>query len=326
MKGKIVYTEKLEYSLDPRRLLGWYGGMGDRFFTTQEIELEDAREEKMDVDVNGFELGRLETMAKESYFDPLIVSKELFPAAEEMLEKRFPGSTCFVFDHIVRAEDKKNATLVSKPVSFAHNDYSVDSGKPRIQSLLEKSEGIDEQVLSEVMKERVAVVNVWMPLSPVKRDPLAFVDWKTTRPEDLIVVKLEYGGDEPRLGETTLAYPSPLHRWRYFSDMVPGEAILLKTWDRHTDQAARFAVHGAPQLVREDDGWFFSSSLSDRSPARESIELRCMVLFSPKAKELFKEGARFVAPHIKRINNNKDSKGFEKLVKKTLVDGDPRAF
>ncbi|MEM6684620.1 MAG: methyltransferase, partial [Bacteroidota bacterium] len=78
-------------------------------------------------------------------------------------------------------------------------------------------------------------------LKPVERDPLAFVDWTTTEPKDIIVAKLQY---TDRTGETSLVYDNPKHQWVTFPDMQPGEAVLLKVWDT---VGARFALHASPQ-------------------------------------------------------------------------------
>lgn len=313
--------QKLDYTLDPRRLPAWWFGIGDRWSLSKEIVLEDGREGDWNVDDNGFELSQLADMStwpSTLHFDALATAERLFPAAEKLLESRFPGAKAIVFDHITRAADKEG-TLIGKPIPYVHNDYSVDSGKPRIRSLL--SQVADPDVLEQVLSDRVAIVNVWCPLAPVERDPLAFVDWKSLRPSDLIVTKVKYGGEEPRTGETTLAYDNAEHRWVYFPKMQPGEAILLKVWDSPTNgPRSRFAIHAAPILIDQDEGFF----PTPKAP-RQSIEFRCMVLFHPKAKSsLLKEP--FVAPHIRRLRQNQASSGFEKLESKVLVEGDPEAW
>jgi len=321
-KATVYYTTKLPY-YDPR---AWVGelvlGLGPRWRLAQEVTLEDGRKRATDLDANGFELGRLPKITeqpKTHWLDAKAVAAELFPAAEAVLERRFPGAKALVFDHIVRGLE--GPTLTSKPVPYAHNDYSVNSGKPRAKALL-RDFATSSTILDEVMTDRVAIVNLWCPLSEVRRDPLAFVDWRTTRPEDLVVVKVKYA---TRDGETSVAYPSANHEWVSYPRMQPGEAILLKTWDSppeddlvpqsDSSQRSRFAIHSSAELT---------NTKGTDEPTRESIELRAMVLFHPKASTELLEKP-FVAPHIARLDAA-ENKGFEKRVSTTLVDGDPRAF
>jgi len=324
-KATVYYTEKLP-AYDPRAWVGSLYGLGGRWRAARTVELKDGRERSTDLDANGFELGRLEavrTQPKETWLDPARVAEELFPAAEAVLEERFPGAKALVFDHIVRG--LSGSKLSSKPVPYVHNDYSVDSGAPRIKALLK--DVADPAVLEEVAGARVAIVNLWAPLSPVRRDPLAFVDWTTTKPEDLVVVKVHY---DTRDGETSVVYPNDDHDWVSYPDLQPGEAVLLKTWDSpdpdHPERS-RFAIHSSAELqaTPKDDVFSFFSASADAVPPRESIELRAMVLFHPKAKtDLLTQD--FVAPHIMRLRNPELASGFEKRISTELVDGDPRAF
>lgn len=310
--GDVQYAQRL-HALDPRQL------RGSPWMTTKDVALRNGREREYDVDKNGFELAQLDVARRDArqFYDPTTASQVLYPAATKLLEQRFPGATALVFDHIARGGDPSKP-LVSRPVPLVHNDYSVDSGKPRIKALL--ADVSDPAVLDHVLDDRVAIVNVWVPLAPVEQDPLAFVDWKTTQPTDLIVVKRQY---TERTGETSMVYENSSHDWVYFPDMQPGEVALLKVWDTPDDSRARFAIHAAPKTFRPS---IFSS---DRAPPpRESIELRCMVLFHPKAKTNLLT-APFVAPHIRRLQTQeagRAAKGFETLVSKTYVDGDPHAW
>jgi len=341
MAASVLYMSKLAW-YDPRSILAQgYLGIGPRWRVRKDVTLADARERKTTLDRNGFELAAFEPITaspKETWLDPFSVSDKLFPAAQRLLETRFPGSKALVFDHIVRGA--KSDKLASGPVAFVHNDYSLQSGAPRVRSLL-KDFATSETQLEAVTSARVAIVNLWCPLVPVERDPLAFVDWTTTKPEDLIVVKIQYAD---RAGETSVVYPSQQHEWFSYSDMVPGEAVLLKTWDSpdaDDPQKARFAIHSSATLhFPEDDasdvfcgllggvggGQDEKTSARRVRPTRESIELRAMVLFHPDASDPGFLKKDFVAPHIARLRNKNDSSGFEKRISTELVDENPLAF
>lgn len=290
LHGQVQYATRLDYTLDPRQLPAWYFGLGSRWVTTREVELQNGRERACDIDKHGFELTTIPQPAP--HYDPQQAADELYPVVEDLLERRF-GAKALVFDHVCRGAGS------SKPVSLVHNDYSIDSGRPRIRALLADAD-------PRVFEDRVAIVNVWIPLKPVRRDPLAFVDWTTAEPKDLIVAKLKYSD---RTGETSLVYDNPKHQWVTFPHMQPGEAILLKVWDTI---GAKFALHASPQ----------THSYFSKAPTRESIELRCMLLFHPHANTLITKP--FVAPHIRRLQQGKNH--FEILESKTFEDGDPHAW
>ena len=67
---------------------------------------------------------------------------------------------------------------------------------------------------------------------------------------------------------------SPTHtrrRWVYFSEMVVGESILLKTFDSSKDPAiAKFALHSSIELPDQET-----------HAARQSLEVRSLVFFGP---------------------------------------------
>ena len=308
MRAAVEYTVKIPW-YDPRSLFGEYYGLGGRWRSKTNVELKNGRERHVDVDRNGFELARFDAILQGPKTKWLEAGSELFPAVEQLVSDRF-GAKALVFDHIIRGVE--TAKFASKPVPFVHNDYSVDSGKPRVRALLK--DFTDPSLLQEVTDARVAIVNVWCPLEPVQRDPLAFVDWRTTDPEDLVVVHIQY---TTRSGETSVVYPNPNHEWVSFPMMVPGEAVLLKTWDSPDPKdpsRSRFAIHSSA-----DTSSFFDVVTP---PTRESIEFRAMVLFHPKARDPAFFQSPFVPPHIARSDNN----GFEVRLSTTLVDGDPNAF
>lgn len=144
--------------------------------------------------------------------------------------------------------------------------------------------------------KRWAIMNIWQPIcNPVKRDPLAFCDFKSVDERDFrtVVANLpppgeggEYGdvsknkAHKPRAeyssnGEaaaiyevTNMAY-NPDQRWYYVSDMTPEEAWIFKIFDSKTDGRARCAVHSSFPLKEQQDA----------GPPRESFELRAFLFW-----------------------------------------------
>ena len=204
------------------------------------------------------------------------------------------------------------------PLNIVHNDYSVASGKPRARALLAPFAS-DEGTLDAALDDRVSIVNVWCPLNDVTSDPLAFIDWKTLHPGDCRVRRVSY--DTGRVGETTGVYDARAddHDWLYWPKMARGTAMLLKTWDSKPgdgEDATRslYAAHASARLGGVDRA---------ENP-RQSVEMRCILLYSPIAArpDFLKED--FCAPHVARVRSG--ASFFEKVLEVTYVDEDPRAW
>ena len=76
-------------------------------------------------------------------------------------------------------------------------------------------------------------------------------------------------GSPERLGETYSLSYNKAHRWYYFSNMRPDEAIIFKVFDSLTDGRARFTAHTA----------FDDPATPNDAPPRESIEMRLFVFY-----------------------------------------------
>ncbi|CAJ1329581.1 unnamed protein product, partial [Effrenium voratum] len=170
--------------------------------------------------------------------------------------------------------------LLAVPGRLVHGDYTARSGDTRTRELLAPCESAER--IEAAMQGRVALVNVWVPLCPVLRDPLALAEWQTCRPEDVIRVKRIH---PHRTGEIYHGLrAAERQRWVYFPGMEPGEVLVFKTYDSAEDRP-RFVIHSA----------FVDPSSPPSAPARESIELRCIVFFSEVPEDF---GAQFVPPHL----------------------------
>jgi hypothetical protein len=263
------------------------------------VVLQNARERHWDLDANGFSFVPsfppllLEDAVPLAFDDPTGFAASVFPSAEVFMRGQLPGATRVIcFDHILRdgaqykQEQSSGSTatkFLSSPVPVVHNDYSVRSGRVRIEALLDPFVD-DKAALARVVRDsRVSIVNLWCPLDTVERDPLAMCDWQSTKPQDVTTVKIKYS---TRTGETIRGRHSPHHQWAYFPRMQRGECVLLKTWDsaptkagREDPSRSRFALHSAAALRKCDVP---SGLVADARP-RKSVELRFMVLYCPAA-------------------------------------------
>jgi hypothetical protein len=145
-------------------------------------------------------------------------------------------------------------------VGRVHNDYSEASGQKRLALVLPEPER-----LSRV--RRFAIVNIWRSLrGPVLDTPLAVCDAGTVLAEDLVPAEIRY---PDRNGEIYLVRHALRHQWSYFPEMDRHEALVFKQYDSRINGVARFTPHAAFDLP----------DIPPDAPLRESIEIRCLVVY-----------------------------------------------
>ncbi len=214
------------------------------------------------LDRQGFVLLRHDT-AVSDFHDPEEVRRIYYPEMERLVKAATGASRVLVFDHNLRVDGGtgRDDAGVREPVRIVHNDYTAGSGPQRLRDLLDADEA------DAMLKNRVAVINVWRPIQgPVRRAPLALADAQSIAPGDLVKLALVYA---ERTGEIYNATFNPDHRWFYFPAMGKDEAVLIKGYDSADDGRARFTLHTAFDDPR---------SPPDAAP-RRSIEVRSFAFF-----------------------------------------------
>jgi len=243
----------VRYVSDPPADVPQWNGIDD----PHQIRIEDGRgrEAEFTLDRNGFALVKSPSQVRDFYADEE-VKRTYYPELEQLLRKELGASRVFVFDHTVRNAGRSGAREPSRRV---HNDHTVNSAPRRVRDHL----GPDA---ADLLKHRFGIVNVWRPIrGPVLDSPLALCDARTFTDDDLIASDLVY----PHVrGETSSVEYKSQHRWFYFSDMQPDEAILIRVHDSADDGRARLSFHTS-----------FDNPLAVGAPPRESIEARCLVFF-----------------------------------------------
>jgi hypothetical protein len=215
----------------------------------------------LSLDRQGFELVRHPTVVR-NFYDDEEIGRVYYPAAEAFLKATLKADRVFIFDHTVRKRVEGAADIRGagprQPATRVHVDQTATSGANRVREHLG-----DEA--EELLKGRVQVINLWRPIrGPLRDAPLAMLDGTTVKENDLVASDLIYPN---RRGETYSVTYSPEHRWFYFPEMTPDEAILLKCYDSATDGRTRFGPHTA----------FVDPTTPAGAPPRESIELRTLV-------------------------------------------------
>lgn len=242
------------------------------------------------LDRNGFALreeAQPPNRRSEDYYDQDRVIGEYYGECEALLKRVTGAAVVKAFDHNVRSAAGKasgrrlvGGSLVQEPAGLVHGDYTRCSAPRRLQQLglppklndaLRSTLG-DEPLLPSALvedalsgKKRFAFINVWRPISTVRSKPLACCDATTVAADDLLVFSIHYAD---RVGENYFARHSPDHKWVYFSEMSPDEVLLIKQWDT-APCGATFSLHTA----------FADPSSPPSAPERESIEVRCVLVY-----------------------------------------------
>ncbi len=232
----------------------------------QPVRIRDgrARAESPTLDREGFLLMAHASAVRDFYADGEIAA--VYEPEVKALVRRATGAVRVeIFDHTRRAAslDVQKARLIREPASIVHNDYTARSGPQRLR---DHFPDVPDEA-DRLLRRRFAIVNVWRSIrGTVRTAPLALCDASSLAPEDLVSVKRQA---RDRIGEIQQAVYNPAHRWYYFPEMQPDEALLIKTYDSATDGRARFTLH-----TSFDD----PTAAADAEP-RESLETRCFAFF-----------------------------------------------
>jgi hypothetical protein len=243
----------VRYVSDPPPGVPAWNGIDD----PRDIRIEDARgrEDEFTLDRNGFQLVKARS-AVTDFYSPAEVERVYYPEVEQLLKKTLGASRVQIFDHTVRNIAHAGAREPSRRV---HNDHTLNSAPRRVRDHL----GAEAP---ELLKQRFGIINVWRPIrGPVADSPLALCDARSFSNDDLIASDLVY----PHVrGETSSVEYKPGHRWYYFSDQQPDEALLIRVHDSADDGRARLSFHTS-----------FENPLAPNAPPRESIEVRALVFY-----------------------------------------------
>jgi len=243
----------VRYVFDPPPGVPQWNGIDD----PREIRIEDGRgrEQEFTLDRNGFQLVHAPSKVRDFYSEDEI-RRTYYPEVEQLLRDKLGATRVAIFDHTVRNAARQGAREPSRRV---HNDHTITSAPRRVRDHL----GADAP---ELLEHRFGIVNVWRPIrGPVLDSPLALCDARTFTDADLIASDLVY----PHVrGETSSVEYKPGHRWYYFSEMQPDEAVLIRVHDSANDGRAQLSFHTS-----------FDNPLAPGAPPRESIEVRTLVFY-----------------------------------------------
>ncbi|MFC6519520.1 CmcJ/NvfI family oxidoreductase [Undibacterium arcticum] len=190
-----------------------------------------------------------------------------YPEVAEIALAATGASRAFVFDHLVRKREPGPPQAFGRrdghrpgAAGRVHCDFTVASAQRRLAAELR-----DPNAASKV--QRYSIVNLWRSIRhPVLDAPLALCDARTVAPGDLVASDIFY---PMRNGEIYQVLHSARHEWSYFSAMTRDETLIFKQFDSASTQVARFTPHAA----------FEHPHAPADAPLRESIEIRCLLVF-----------------------------------------------
>ena len=262
--AEIPYTvptdEKLvNESFGPKNIHGRRTGAIER----REMEIRNGRlmANRLSLEDQGLVFVEHKTKVTD-FFDENQLKSIYYPEIEQLIRRESGASRVVIFDHALRSGDEaeREEKLVRTPVLQAHNDYTEWSGPNRLRKILP-----DEA--ETLLTRRFAIIQVWRGINrPIQSSPLALADAKSVALDDLMVAERRY---PHRVGQTYRLKYNPNHRWIYFPEMGPDEAIVFKVYDSEKDGRARFTAHTS----------FNDPTSPAGAPPRQSIEMRAFAFF-----------------------------------------------
>ena len=231
-----------------------------------EVTIRDARPtaNALDLEREGFTFNTGKS-AVSDFYDSDEIEAVYSPEVERLVKQASGAAEVLVFDHTIRVadDDLRTERKLREPVHVAHNDYTPRSAPQRVRDLLPADRA------EALLEHRFAVVQMWRPIAgPVQDMPLAICDAQSIDERDFVLTDLVY---THRVGEVMQLSHNPGHRWFYFPDMEPGEALIFKTYESLADGRARFTAHTA----------FADPNAPADARPRQSIESRTLAFFAP---------------------------------------------
>jgi hypothetical protein len=256
VRAKIGYSERTE------RRPFFYANAHEKDFVPlkpAEVAIHDARGLDCSLDREGFTL--VEHRSAVADLTDLDAVAKVHRGEIVDLLKRVTGcdevvTTPFGILRFSEALGENEAHDNSHPARFVH----VDMSKEAAADARAKSAPEGKIVV------RSAHYNIWRALSGAPQDvPLGLCAYPSIQPGDLIDCDAIFdspGAPEWSFGNYVIAY-NPAHRWYYYSNMRPDEAIVFKTSE--SDPArAQLMPHGA----------FDNPLAPPDAPPRVSLEMR----------------------------------------------------
>jgi hypothetical protein len=212
------------------------------------VRIEDLRghETGTSLEIEGFQLVPYPTAVRD-FRDPQQIAAVYAPEIEALIRRFTAAPKIVVSGAVLRwGEREPHPEFVnSRPGRFTHVDYSRGSFNEFARMHLSNDPDRERW-----LEGRYAAYNIWRVLSPPPQDiPLGLIDARTASPDDVVEGDAVIDGEgrpEMRFG-SSLYRASLRHRWVYFSNMRPDEALVFKAFDSDPRR-----VQGCPHCAFDD--------------------------------------------------------------------------
>lgn len=228
------------------------------------MHIEDMRPHlgELALERNGFVLIRHRSFVK-NFYDADEVRRVYYPEVIELVKQLTGAEKVLPFGEILRTDspDTGDGRL---PAYGAHVDY----GERTVRDFTEEYLGAREA--ARWLQRRFVLINLWRPISPVHRTPLALCDASSVAAGDLNESEVRGGldkADRASLWGFNLSY-NPGHRWYYAPLMQPDEVLVFKLFDSDR-RRVQWTGHTA----------FDDPMAAADAPPRESLEIRTISFF-----------------------------------------------
>ncbi|KAF2769756.1 hypothetical protein EJ03DRAFT_351027 [Teratosphaeria nubilosa] len=180
---------------------------------------------------------------------------------------------------LVNGRDDSNH---GEPAQHSHIDHSLRGLRDTFRmcrrditaAAKEIVEAEDARAQGAVVRvPRYASYSVWRPLKPVKRDPIAVLDWRTLDKSELVAHEFralsEMTEDGEYMIEAYMALPPKLpdkQKWYWMSEQKPDEVLIIKFGDSKSEEDETVAggcVHSSPIIPG-----------TENEEVRQSVEVR----------------------------------------------------
>ena len=235
-------------------------------YTEYEVRIADMRPiaGELALERNGFVLVNRQPAVKD-FFDSVEVERRYLPEVKALVREVTGADKVIAFGTMVRT-DAENAAQGNLPAYGAHVDYGDRTVRQFATDVLGEAEA------AHWLRGRYMLINVWRPISVVKRTPFAVCDARTVFAQDMYDSEVRGGlGDpnRPTLYGFSVGF-NPQQRWYYVPEMRPEEILVFKLFDSDPT-AIQWTAHSA----------FEHPNTPADAPPRESIEVRTIAFFNP---------------------------------------------
>jgi hypothetical protein len=236
------------------------------------MTIADARgwAEAPSLDQEGIALVDSPTAVKD-FRDPDEVRRVYLPEVEQLVLKVTGASRVVVLGGggLVRYSERSQhfgTGMNTQPARFPHVDFTTAT-----------SPGLAQNVFGTPAAElkpgqRLIGYNIWRAISGAPQDvPLAVCDARSVAREDLMEADGVYDEGDPSTWwelEAYVVHHNPRHRWLWFRNMRPDEALIFRAYDNAPGWRA-----GVPHVAFDDP------SCPPGGPARVSVEARAYAVF-----------------------------------------------